>query len=312
MDDGSSDGTAESATACAAGDPRISVIRQGNAGVSAARNRGLTVLEAPRVLFLDADDWLAPDALLRLGSALDAAPGAVAAYGEHRFVREGPPLTPPAARKGDHCKSPSHPAGAFSLTPSRVAGGARNGRLPPRDLLLPLLERNPFANGGQILIRTEAIRRIGGFRPELRFGEDYECWIRLAAAGPFAGLPDPAPVLFVRQQAGGAYDSGAAEERSYRGWMEAVFADPGLRARFGPQRVAALRHRADAENRWIIGRERVRRGALAAGLAAMLRSWIAKPSLRRAALLALAALTPTLPDRARGPFRAVADPGRGS
>ena len=78
VDDGSTDRTAEAVAGFA--DPRLRLLRQANQGVSAARNRGLAVADGEAVLFLDADDVLAPDALARLVRALEAAPDAVAAY----------------------------------------------------------------------------------------------------------------------------------------------------------------------------------------------------------------------------------------
>jgi len=77
VDDGSRDGTA--AVAEARRDSRMRLLRQQAAGVSAARNRALAEARGEAILFLDADDWLAPDALARLAAALEAAPAAVGA-----------------------------------------------------------------------------------------------------------------------------------------------------------------------------------------------------------------------------------------
>lgn len=66
VDDGSVDNTAEIACAFAAQDARVRVIRQENAGVSAARNRGLREAGGEWVLFVDADDLLCIDALSTL------------------------------------------------------------------------------------------------------------------------------------------------------------------------------------------------------------------------------------------------------
>ena len=56
VDDGSFDGTAEVCDALAASDSRIRCIHQKNAGVSAARNRGLREASGEYIWFVDADD----------------------------------------------------------------------------------------------------------------------------------------------------------------------------------------------------------------------------------------------------------------
>src|SRR5689334_7492622 len=84
VDDGSTDATTDIAAGFA--DPRIRLIRQDNAGVSAARNRGLSAVTADAFLFLDADDWLAPDALMCLARALDSQPAVIAVSGRSARV----------------------------------------------------------------------------------------------------------------------------------------------------------------------------------------------------------------------------------
>ena len=56
VDDGSFDGTAEICDDLAKSDPRIRCIHQKNAGVSAARNRGLREASGDYIWFVDADD----------------------------------------------------------------------------------------------------------------------------------------------------------------------------------------------------------------------------------------------------------------
>lgn len=246
-DDGSTDDTGDIAAGFA--DPRILLIRQANAGVSAARNCGAAhCADVASVLFLDADDTLAPDALSRLASALENTPGAVAAVGAYTIV------------------------------------GTRRVRQPAAgDLLKRLLVRNLFANGGHVLIRAEAIG--AGFRTDIAYGEDWEFWIRLALQGPFAAAGG-APLLFVRQHDGGAYRRLAADPASFRPCMQAIFGNPVLLARFDAAALAAIRRRTRAENAWVVGRELIRHGKIRAGRAWLRHSLREAPSVKRAALLA--------------------------
>jgi glycosyltransferase involved in cell wall biosynthesis len=266
VDDGSTDATA--AVAASFGDDRIHPVRQDNAGVSAARNRGIREagsLAPDAFLFLDGDDWLAPDALAVLSAALDAAPWAVAACG--RYARMGMD-------------------GAFRLSSA-----------PPNGCVLErLLTQNRFANGGHLLIRREAVEAAGEFRRDLRYGEDWEYWVRLALNGEFAAIRSRAPVLFVRERLGSSMLSHATDPDAYRPAIEAIHLNPMIGVRVGRSRLAYLRRRADAETAWSVGRELIRHGQQRDGRRWLGQSVRAAPSLRRLALIGLS--WPRL-----GPFR---------
>jgi glycosyltransferase involved in cell wall biosynthesis len=265
IDDGSTDATADLTAAFV--DQRLTLLRQPNAGVSVARNRGLAALDpgVEAVLCLDADDCLAPDALARLVAALCNAPNAVAAAGPCSIM--GRVLRPPAG-----------------------------------DLVEPLLRRNRFANGGHLLIRRAAAIAAGPHIPGLTYGEDWDYLIRLALLGPFAVATGRAPVLHVRVRPGGACHRLASDPAAFCACLDAIFANPVLRARLGPARLAVLRHCAEAESHWIIGRELIRHGTPRAGREWLRRSVRAQPSGRRLLLLAAAHLLPLLPTPLRGPF----------
>ena len=124
----------------------VEVVRQANAGVVAARNAGLARAGTPYVLFLDADDRLAPGALAAMRAALDRHPEAAFAYGHHRFF------------------------GAWNA----------DMRFPPYDPLR-LLDRHLI--GLTALARRELFDGTGGFDPAFEAFEDWELWLNALAHG---------------------------------------------------------------------------------------------------------------------------------
>lgn len=85
VDDGSTDGSAEVCDKIATRYPAFRCIHQPNAGVSAARNRGLQETAGDFIAFLDADDVIAPNYLQELLCACEDADIAVCDV----VVREG-------------------------------------------------------------------------------------------------------------------------------------------------------------------------------------------------------------------------------
>src|SRR6186713_2753816 len=67
VDDGSTDGSGAMLDAYATGRPWVTVLHQANSGgPGAPRNAGVELARGRYVFFLDADDYLAPDALERM------------------------------------------------------------------------------------------------------------------------------------------------------------------------------------------------------------------------------------------------------
>lgn len=91
VDDGSTDGSA----AVAGGFPGVTLLSQPNAGVAAARNRGLAAAGGEYVAFLDQDDRWTPDKLaVQLPLLLDD-PGAGLAVARERIVLDDGLTEPP-------------------------------------------------------------------------------------------------------------------------------------------------------------------------------------------------------------------------
>ena len=61
IDDGLRDACGEICDRYAAHDPRVRVVHQENAGLSAARNAGLELAQGEWIMFVDSDDWVEPD-----------------------------------------------------------------------------------------------------------------------------------------------------------------------------------------------------------------------------------------------------------
>jgi glycosyltransferase involved in cell wall biosynthesis len=161
VDDGSRDETAEVAEAFA--DPRVRVVRTaGNQGPAAARNRGIALAEAPLVCTLDSDDLWLPHYLDTMARTLDSNPEAAVACTD---------------------------AWVLDQTTGRVRKKSAMAFLDPPDPLpedtetffIELLRRNFVYNS--VAARRDSLRAVGGYDERLWIGEDWELWLRLAAAG---------------------------------------------------------------------------------------------------------------------------------
>ena len=101
VDDGSRDDTLLVLQALAREEPRMRVLHQENGGVSAARNAGMAAARGTWLMFVDADDWLLPDALEHLlslaGDDLDIVCGAY----EMRYAQQGGRVEKHTCASGD-------------------------------------------------------------------------------------------------------------------------------------------------------------------------------------------------------------------
>lgn len=113
VDDGSKDGSGALLDEYAAADSRFVVIHQDNAGVAAARNKALDTARGKYLVFLDADDWHAPESLGRYWKALQ---GGVADIACSSFIsRYGDGRPPLISSPFDHMPSGVMPVEQRSL-----------------------------------------------------------------------------------------------------------------------------------------------------------------------------------------------------
>lgn len=133
----------------------VRYLHQRNQGLSSARNSGLRASTGDFVVFLDADDRLAPRALAAGLACFAEHPESAFVYGDFRFMsEEGAPL--------------------------------RRRVRPPLDVDLygGMLVRNHIEMTSTVLFRRSVLEREGAFDTSLRSAEDYDLLLRLARLYP--------------------------------------------------------------------------------------------------------------------------------
>ena len=167
VDDGSSDGGGALVEAIV--DSRIRLVRQKNAGVSAARNHCIELAQGEWVAFLDADDWHHPRYLESLVRAQQACPGADVAAADFVAVRDAQGSWPKSWPATD-----DHPGvELISDLPGRWRAG-------------PCLLTSGVAVRRQVLLSMQPC-----FPPGESRGEDLDLWFRLAERATIALVHSP-------------------------------------------------------------------------------------------------------------------------
>lgn len=142
--------------------PKTRIIRQQNAGASAARNRAIRESNGEFFLTVDADDAIAPTLIEKAVAILEANPKLGLAYPE-----------------------------------ANVFGDIREHWAFPPYNFYDLLWRNQI--GSCALIRRQAWEEAGGYDEKMLIGyEDWDFWIRLGKRGWY-GQVIPEPLFYYRR-----------------------------------------------------------------------------------------------------------------
>ena len=161
VDDGSTDGGGDIVRGF--NDTRIHLIRQDNAGVSAARNLGIAEARGKWIAFLDADDAWKPHYLETIWSLTDKYP-----------------------------KAGAYATGYEIVLPSRKVIRPKYADLPsaPWDGLLPSYFRSSMGFApvwtGATTVPRQIFQEVGGFAAGVPLGEDVDMWGRIALKYSFA------------------------------------------------------------------------------------------------------------------------------
>jgi glycosyltransferase involved in cell wall biosynthesis len=166
VDDGSTDASPELAKIWAQRDPRIRLERSPAPGIVPALNHGLACSGGQYVARMDADDVSAPTRLERQAALLNSE-------------RDVTVVSCLVGYGGDASSS-----AGYALHVEWI-----NGLIAPEQIALNRFIDAPVAHPS-VMFRRSAVERFGGYR-EGAFPEDYELWLRWAAAGAkFAKIPE--------------------------------------------------------------------------------------------------------------------------
>lgn len=169
IDDASTDGSAAEARKIAAQDSRVEVVtHRTNQGHIATFNQGIAWVQAAYTLLLSADDMVAPGALARAVTLMEADPGIAFVYGRAvLFSSEG----------------------ELRDIPGRI--GASEAVVQPGAAFIRRICSRPDnpVETATVVVRSVIQKRVGGYSPQLPHAGDLEMWLRCAAHGDVGRIP---------------------------------------------------------------------------------------------------------------------------
>lgn len=200
VDDGSTDGTAEIMERYKRWNRRVRYLVQPvNAGVSAARNRGMKEARGRLFALLDSDDEWLPEKLAAQVAFFEMAPRDVGLlYGGVRTVGASTWVFRPQA----------------------------HGWIHPL-----LLERNVIHSTSNVMIRREVYETIGGFNEQIPAIEDWDYWIRVAKAFAIDFIEDDQSYYYESPHEMNRKSLATRANLDSREWLYAIHGEDMRRAR---------------------------------------------------------------------------------
>lgn len=155
------------------GEYRFDIIdNKTNIGLTKSLNKGLSLVKTIYVARIDADDWWHPEKLEKQ-----------IAFLEH---------------------SPNY--GIIGCNYTNIANGQEKQIILPETdeaIKKDMLRRNPFAHSC-VIFQTNIIRDIGGYDESIRYGQDYELWLRCSLGTKFHNIQES--LCFRNAESGISFD----------------------------------------------------------------------------------------------------------
>lgn len=145
-------------------DKRIKVISQENQGVSIARNNGVKQAQHEWIAFLDADDWWDLNFLSEMNQLIQNYQKAAVFSSNYYRVKFG-----------------KNTPGNIGVPENFTVGYINYYQVYGSTLWVPV-------NCSFVVLRKSVFENVGGFDPRLKFGEDFDLWLRLSLNYSFAFL----------------------------------------------------------------------------------------------------------------------------
>ncbi len=187
IDDGSTDNTRQVVEAYA-GDGRLTYVYQNNSGKpSIARNHGLRIATGELICFLDSDDLLHPGSVSTRVAAFHAHESLVLLCTSSAYLRDNEAVD---YNRNTVLRDRQWIA---SLPPECIINSHGTLTLFNRNVALELFNSD-IVFTSSVMVRHEVIAQSGYFDEELRIGEDYDLWMRIACCHGMGFIAEPLAV----------------------------------------------------------------------------------------------------------------------
>ena len=134
---------------------KVKIIEQQNQGVSVTRNNGVKLAKYDYIAFLDADDWWEPTFLEEMKALVDEFPDAGIYSSSYFKVKNGNLIKANIGVEKDFLKGEINYLQVYAKT-----------------MYMPITSIT-------VVLKKEVFEKTGGFNSMLKFGEDFDLWLRI-------------------------------------------------------------------------------------------------------------------------------------